>query len=223
MFGEGCSVLKGLCDMKNQDAISYIASCIDKESQVTKKFKESYRQLEDKEWADAPDGRWYFKTTEDSLLTARTLREKWILMTQELIHVILCENDKNKISKFVIQMRDIYGRGSIPFGYNLDSPEDFFSIFTREDYYKIDRSRMELVAKYNGMSFLEVRFVFGLICKNYSPYSNEGNEILKSISSSYKPAHYLLNENDTHIILDKLDFRKKVKWNINNALTQIGR
>ena len=220
MFDEGCSILKDLYDMKMQDAISYIASCIDKENQVSEQFKESYSQLEDAEWSDAPEGRWYFKTSEDSLLATRTLREKWILITQELIHVILCENDKNKISRFVIQMREIYNRGHVPFGYSLDSPKEFFSIFRREDFYKIDRGRMELVAKYDGKSFLEVRFVFGLICKNYSQYSNEGDEILKSISSYYKPAHYLLNENDTHLILDKMEFRKKVKWNLNNALKE---
>ena len=217
-YDEGCSLIKEI-KSKNQDAAVFFDSLVKRERAISKKFKDSYIISDKVEWSAHPEGNENFKADDDLLSLAETLREKWIIMTQLIIHRIMHEKNTGLIYDFVAFIREL--PKPEPYSYALEnSPKKFLHAFRNDSRDKISAERMKEVASYDGNSFLELRFAFALICMNCSSYEKEGKAILKSLQYKYKPANYLLNENCKNQVLDKRDFRQVVKHNVNDALKE---
>lgn len=185
-----------------------------KESLVSDAFISLYQKLDEDKWNCDTD---FFKQDDILVSKASSLKEQWILRAQITIHYIY-NNAYDMIDKFVDSMR-ILGKLKER-GYGLEPPYVFYNIFERTDWKRVCKERMNAVAEYKGDSFIEIRFVFALICITNSKYSENGWMIMKSLNDLYIPARYLLNEEVHNPILDKLKFRLLVKENVREALKE---
>ena len=201
-FKEGYEILLGLEKMGDDKVSSYLKQQRDKESKINKDFIKKYTQREKNDWFDYPDGHIYYESSESLKSVANTLHEKWILNTQELIHRLLSYGDTwKKLIVVVDYMRELDDKTKktdpvFQMGYGIDgSYRIFFDAFVNKDIGDRDGyERLVAVSKYNGLSFLEIRFVYALIGLNH--YGNKTRrgamDILNSIKEIYPVAAYLL-------------------------------
>lgn len=220
-YEEGCGLISNEVKSNNPEALSFIKHCIKRESNVSEEFENLYILSDKAEWDKNPEGNKKFEIDERLTNEKLTLRERWILITQGLIHIILDDNAYWKIENYVLFMRGVSKNIKL-WPYSLESPKSFCDIFDRTDFDRVDARRMEEVKRLTGHSFLELRFVFALICKNHSnnTYRQKGNEILESLRDLYFPAKYLLDYSVKCSALDNIKFREHTRNDINQALRE---
>lgn len=191
----------------NPKVLSFIKQCINKESSVSEDFKNLYIKLDKKEWEKHPNGDKDFEINKNLNDIACTLREKWILITQKLIHKIINESDYGKIYELVVFMRELKDK---PYGYFLeDNIDDFYKVFQKDSRRIVGADRLAALSLYKGDSFLEIRFLYGMLgCFYGYDLLPKGQAVIKSIENKYMPARYLLNDNLHHSVLDKANFRE---------------
>ena len=206
-YEEGCGLISNEVKSNNPEALSFIKQCIKKESNVSEEFKNLYIKSDKAEWEKHPDGDKDFVINKNLNEIARTLREKWILITQKLIHKIINESDYGKIYELIVFMRNLEDK---PYGYFLeDNIDDFYKVFEEDSRRKVGADRLAALSLYKGDSFLEIRFLYGMLgCFYGDDLRPKGQAVIKSIENKYIPARYILDDNQHHSVLDKAKFRE---------------
>lgn len=213
-YKEGLELLDEAKRQGSPEARTYWNELQEREWKVSEDFKNLYLESDKAEWK-RPTA---FQPDENLRASAKSLREKWILISQELIHKIINDDEYWKIENFVLSIRSLYN--DYLWSYGLETPDFFYNIFIDKGPDRVDSKRMNNVAHYEGDSFLELRFVFALICIAHSKYSQFGLKIMESLKDIYFPAKYMLNKNIKYPILDKMNMRELVKSSINKALRE---
>lgn len=191
---EGMSFIKRAKELGNTDAKRYLEDYCG----ISKDFKKWFKKIDKDDWRNNIDGGVDYKTNDNLKELANSWHEKWILATQSLIHKIINMGDYWKLYNYIGYIRDFKNDDRLMDIYPYDIAPKYFIDFFRDRSQWNDRvdheDLMKDVVKYKGIMFVEIRFVLGLLYRNYKKRKDYGNAILKSLESVYPPARYILNE-----------------------------
>lgn len=192
---EGMKFIKRAKELGNIDAKRYLSDYC----KISEDFKKWYKIIDRDSWSNNIDGDVDYKTNDELKELANSWHEKWILATQSLIHKIIKEDEYFKLYNYIGLIRDFKDDDRLMNIYPYDiKPKDFRDYFRNrgksKDRVKNDGLMKDVVTYYKGILFVEIRFVLGLLYRNYDGYEVYGDAILKSMESVYPPARYILNE-----------------------------
>lgn len=200
---DGYERLIKLEKMKYPDALRYLKVQRNKEKVISKNFINLYAQYDRTEWEQHQQGYIIYEVDDVLKASAKSLHEKWILITQELIHQVVTKDQAwEKLCYIVDYIRLKKNRNKkiddfTSMGYAIDENSHmFFDAFIDKKIGDRDgKERLIKVSEYCGKSFLEIRFVYALIGLSHhnSAIRQSAIEILKSIKEIYPVANRYLS------------------------------